>query len=697
MNKTFLLLISCTCILFNLKGQETHARIWNEALLESIRNDEARPTVHARNLFHVSAAMYDIWAIYEGNSQTYFIGKTVDGYRSFFEGFSTSEDTKSARNESISYAVYRIIKHRFVNSVRRDQIFKNVEDLMEELGYDINYTSYDYQNTKSPAALGNYVARCIIQYGLRDGSNEENDYASQLYQPVNVYDTVYDPNHWQPIRFGVFVSQSGVRSMGVEPAFITPEWGKVHPFSLSKNDLSILKKEEDEYWVYHDPGPPPLLDSLSPSDDYKNGFALVASWTRHLDTTDGVLWDISPKSIGNLESLPESIDEYSDFYDFEEGGDNSRGWELNPITNTPYKEQIVPRSDYVRILAEFWADGPDSETPPGHWFTILNYVSDHPDFEKRFSGEGDILDDFEWEVKSYFTLGGAMHDAAISAWGIKGYYDYVRPRTAIRYMSSNGQSSDPNLPFYSNEGIPLIDDLFKIGQFGILTKGWRGDQISDPNEDIGGVDWMIANRWIPFQRLDFVTPPFAGYISGHSTFSRAAAVVMTQITGSEFFPNGLGEFYAPKNEFLVAENGPSIDVTLQWATYQDAADQCSLSRIWGGIHPPVDDIPGRKIGSKIGQSAFTLAQKYFNNEVIEVDYSEEFIVFPNPAKNYVYLNIPTKENYVIRVIDSTGKIVFSEPKSSPECILDFKDFQKGIYYIELQSPSTNKSWRIIKK
>ena len=52
-------------------------------------------------------------------------------------------------------------------------------------------------------------------------------------------------------------------------------------------------------------------------------------------------------------------------------------------------------------------------------------------------------------------------------------------------------------------------------------------------------------------------------------------------------------------------------MTLQWATYRDAADQCSLSRIWGGIHPPADDIPGRRIGEQIGVRAFNLAEEYF--------------------------------------------------------------------------------------
>ena len=92
-------------------------------------------------------------------------------------------------------------------------------------------------------------------------------------------------------------------------------------------------------------------------------------------------------------------------------------------------------------MAEFWADGPKTETPPGHWFSILNYVSDHPLFEKRFKGEGPILDDLEWDVKAYFALGGAMHDAAVTAWSIKCWYDYVRPISAIRWMADRGQSS----------------------------------------------------------------------------------------------------------------------------------------------------------------------------------------------------------------------------------------------------------------
>lgn len=90
--------------------------------------------------------------------------------------------------------------------------------------------------------------------------------------------------------------------------------------------------------------------------------------------------------------------------------------------------------------------------------------------------------------------------------------------------------------------------------------------------------------------------------------------MLTLLTGDEYFPGGLAEFRAPANDFLVFEAGPSIDVVLQWATYRDASDQTSLSRIWGGIHPPVDDIAGREVGIKVGTAAFAEADRLFSGD-----------------------------------------------------------------------------------
>jgi hypothetical protein len=331
-----------------------------------------------------------------------------------------------------------------------------------------------------------------------------------------------------------------------------------------------------------------------------------------------------------------------DFYQTLAGGSTDSGHSVNPTTQAPYETQMVLRGDYTRVLAEFWADGPDSETPPGHWFTILNeLVADHPDFVRLYQGQDETLSKLEWDLRAYLVLGGAVHDSAISAWGIKGWYDYIRPISAIRHMAGFGQSSDPNLSNYHVKGLPLtpgkielvgMDDPLagetqqNVGK--VKLYAWQGPtNINDPEEDVAGVGWILAENWWPYQRPSFVTPPFAGYVSGHSTFSRAAAEVLTLVTGNPFFPGGMGEFVAKQNEFLVFDKGPSTDIRLQWATYSDASDQTSLSRIWGGIHPPVDDVAGRKIGIKIGQDAFALAEQYF---VGNINRLPDVITMPAP-------------------------------------------------------------------
>lgn len=659
------------------------ARIWNEALLEAIRHDFARPTVHARNLFHTSMALYDAWAIYDDIARPYLIGNSLHDYTSELLDFTPTEPKEIALSKTMSYAAYRLLNYRFANSPGYEMSKIRFDLIMNQLGYDIDYTSLDYVSGDA-AALGNYIAEQIINYGKIDGSREQTDYDNAYYVPVNnplppIFPgnfTIEDPNRWQPLTLTTFIDQSGNPLNGDVIKFLNPEWGNVMPFSLSSKNLTTYQRDGNNYLVYNDPLAPPYLDATNSSmssEAYKWGFSLVSIWASHLDPYDGVLWDISPKSIGNIsiESLPDNIQKYPEFYNLFEGGDIGVGRSVNPITNMPYEEQIVPRGDYARVLAEFWADGPASETPPGHWFTILNHINDSPLLTKKFKGEGNRLSALEWDVKSYFILGGAMHDAAISAWSIKGWYDYIRPISAIRYMAEKGQSSDPNAPNFHPEGIKLVDGYIEIvkvndplignnsqhlGKIKVYT--WKGhDYIGNEDTDQAGVDWILAENWWPYQRPSFVTPPFAGYVSGHSTYSRAAAEVLTLITGDEFFPGGMGEFIARKNEFLVFEEGPSVDVKLQWATYRDASDQCSLSRIWGGIHPPGDDIPGRKIGEKLGKEAFNFAVPYFYGEDMVSSDLVKSIIFPNPVTNSELFITNTNALDSFSVFDIMGRLI----------------------------------------
>jgi hypothetical protein len=189
----------------------------------------------------------------------------------------------------------------------------------------------------------------------------------------------------------------------------------------------------------------------------------------------------------------------------------------------------------------------------------------------------------------------------------------------VRYLAGQGQSTDPAAPSYDREGLPLVPGLIEIVTAASSAPGQRHAALSGHVGEIAvrcwraklGVGWELGVNWSTYQRATFVTPAFPGYVSGHSTFSRAAAEIMTRITGSAYFPGGLfEEAFAPG--FLKLEQGPSLPVRLQAATYYDAADQAGLSRIYGGIHITADDFGGRRVGSTVGKRAWALAERYFD-------------------------------------------------------------------------------------
>lgn len=630
------LLIHMIVVFAQPLSAQSEAHDWIELLLDGIRGDLARPTVHARNLHHTSAVMYDTWAIFN-DSETYLLGKTIGEFTSDFEGFTPVGFTdEEATIIALDYAAYRLLRWRFLLSPGAALHNVRLDNYMLAKGYNLSNIGVNYQSG-DPVQLGNYIYSQYRDFGLQDGSREEYNYNNSFYEPVNESlipsssgnPNLTNPNRWQPLTLSVFIDQSGNVIPGNTPEFLSPEWGEVTPFALE--NPTEIERDGDTYKIYIDPGFPWYLDAiagLGTSEQYEWGFSLVSKWQSHHDPTDGVLWDISPGASGNLsvDDLPTTFEEYKEFYKLPQGGDPGQGRPLNPKTGLPYEANLVKRGDYTRVLAEFWADGPDSETPPGHWFSLLLDINEHPELVRKFEGKGEELSQLEWDIKTCFTLGAAMHDAAINTWALKGYYDYIRPVSAIRYLAELGQSSDPNLPNYHPAGIKLDEGLVELidaddplaGVFGqnvgeIKLYTWRGpDFIPFPETTVAGVGWIMAADWWPYQRPSFVTPNFSGYVSGHSTFSRAAAEVLTYVTGDEYFPGGMGVFSVEKDEFLVFEDGPSESFELQWATYRDASDQTSLSRIWGGIHPPIDDIPGRIMGIQIAEQAFAKAKTLFS-------------------------------------------------------------------------------------
>ena len=565
------------------------ARRWNEQILGAIRRDLPRPTVHARNLFQLSAAMWDAWATYDATAKGVFVTEK-----------NTATDLAAARDQAISYAAYRVLLHRYGGAAGGPIDKVCFKAFMDTLGYDVAVTSTD---GSSPAAIGNRIAAAIIEFGKTDGANEQNNYADTTgFMATNTPLPVEGPSapaddidHWQPLDLAIASTQNGIPLAPGVQVYVGAHWGKVTPFAMTRTGSG----------TYMDAGTPP---SITP--EHMGWVVELIQKSHDLAPTAERSIDISPGAYGNNPL----------------GTNDGTGHPLNPATGQPYAAQRVPMGDFGRVMAEFWADGPKSETPPGHWNVIMNRAFDHPSFLRKWHGDGEVLDRLQFDVRAYLAVNGALHDAAIAAWEIKRADLCSRPITHVRTSGGRGQSSDPSKASYDPRGRPLIDALIElitpessaagqrhealrpfVGQ--IAVNVWRGE--AGDVSRVSGNGWLRAAEWVPYQKRDFVSPAFPGFISGHSTFSRAAAEVLTRITGTPFFPGGILEQPIAANSTLTFEGGPSVAFTLQWATYFDAADQAGQSRLWGGIHIQPDDFIGRRVGAQVGDLAFTKAESYF--------------------------------------------------------------------------------------
>jgi hypothetical protein len=221
-------------------------------------------------------------------------------------------------------------------------------------------------------------------------------------------------------------------------------------------------------------------------------------------------------------------------------------------------------TDREKVIAEYWADGPSSELPPGHWALFGEVVSrrDHHSLDQ--------------DAEMFFAMTNAVLDASIASWHTKRVYDYIRPVSAIHF-------------------------LFR----GQPVKAWAGPGLG--TRVIDGADWQ------PYQVKTFVTPPFPEYVSGHSIFSAAAATVLKEFTGSDSF--GHAVTIAAGSSRVEPGLVPATAVTLKWKTFSDAADEAGISRRYGGIHFVEGDLHSRKMGKKIGRQAWQKAVAYFNGTV----------------------------------------------------------------------------------
>ncbi len=421
------------------------------------------------------------------------------------------EGSSDDQMDAVSVAAYWAIQDQFPGF---DTDTNAPASLLEELVGEPN----DDPIADSPEAIGLAAATAVLDDRQNDGANEAGGYAEPENYSFPQWTEGSRPGarDWTPLKVptGAIRDESGAPIVDLsDPSsfegqeYVGPHWGDVRPFAIATGD------------ALRPPEPPrpgsdePYVDALGKASTSDEAFR----------------------------SQFEEVLEYS-----------------------------ATLTDEQKLIAEYWADGPRSETPPGHWNLLAQGIS---------ARDGH---DLEEDVKMYFALNGALHDAAIVAWDAKRAYTSARPVTVIPWLFS-----------------------------GDTVLAWGG-----PGKGTTEID---AKDWAPYQKDTFITPGFPEYVSGHSSFSAAAAEVLTNFTGDATFFDGeyrlpwdhdgdgeqdlLGQvvFRPGSGKF---ERMPEVTVTVEWPTFKDAADSAGISRLYGGIHIQDGDLHARSMGQEVGEMAW---------------------------------------------------------------------------------------------
>ena len=186
-------------------------------------------------------------------------------------------------------------------------------------------------------------------------------------------------------------------------------------------------------------------------------------------------------------------------------------------------------------IALFWADGGGTSTPPGHW----NQIAINVGLEQHKS----LIEN----ARMMALLNYAMADAGIASWDAKYAYNVWRPIDAIQKADTDGNAAT----------------------------------------DLNG-------NWTPLIN----TPSFPSYTSGHSTFSGAAAAVLTDLFGA--IPFTTQADVGSTGAWPPSDNIAGLQVR-SFTSFEQAAQEAGMSRIYGGIHYSFDNVAGQTSGNAVGQ------------------------------------------------------------------------------------------------
>ncbi len=413
-----------------------------------------------------------------------------------------AERTLANKSKAISYAAYRTLVDLFGDpKFKRGTDFPTAKDAYDAQMAALGYPVDTTTMDNTPQGIGNRAAKAVIDFRHADGSNQLNGYADATgYQPKNA----------------------------PAPAPITAP--------MNWQPLCVLTDQG----VAHNRQPAPSSGTCdTASGDYVIQKATTPQWATMAPFAQ-------PGSYYRVAGPPKDPD--------------------GVYSRAEVKQEVADAAnldDRKKAQAEYWADGPKSEFPPGHSFVFAQAIS-------RRSGYS-----LDQEVKLFFEMGNAELDAGIAAWSQKFKFDSIRPISAIRSELAGTQ-----------------------------VNSWLG-----PNKGYGMVD---GSQWLPYQHVTVETPPFPEYISGHSTFSQAGLQILQSFTSSDTF----GAYVTiEKGSSKFEANTPSTDIVFTWPTFSNVGDDSGYSRRIGGIHFLSGDAAGRSIGGQVARQVILKATGYINGAV----------------------------------------------------------------------------------
>ena len=493
---------------------------WNEAALEEIRRAIPRvigPPMAARALAIAHTCMYDAWAAYDATAVGTRLG---DALRR-----PARERSQGNKAVAISVAAHECLGNLFA----QPNVFPGVADvaasvaavqtrLDEALGTALVKYAYrvDDDEFATAVVVGRTAAQAVIDFRATDGANQ---YADEPGTPANVRTAYADYTGYQPVNPLMAFCQP---TMTLEQCY-------------GARPLVIV---DPNVWQ-------PLVGPTGSAQSFIGcHFERVTPFAlRSADQFDHLRRADAPDVQKDAHRYRENVEEVLRF--------------------------SASLDDARKLIVEYWADGPASELPPGHWGLFAQFVSQR---------DGNTVDE---DAKMFFAMHNAAFDAGIVAWHFKRVYDGVRPITAVRHLMR-----------------------------GQMVRAWGG-----PGQ---GITEILGETWSPYNPGSNLTPAFPGYISGHSTFSAASAEVLRLFTRSDRFdfstvvPKGFGRAEDP-----VTHPIPPVDTTVSFETFTEAAESAALSRILGGIHFMDDNTTGLFLGTRIGRQAWEKALTYFNGTAFE--------------------------------------------------------------------------------